>query len=236
MSTVTEEFSRFATSYNKYSVIQEKVAQKLIDTLPFGYDYYSILDLGCGEGQIFKKLEQKNIITQNFFALDSSIEMLNLHPLKKNITKINANFNTNFIDTLSIKRVELLLSSSALQWSKNLDFTLEQLAKLSTKHYYAIFTSNTFKTLHKTAKIDSPIYSSRVLKEKLLIYYPNSLFEIKTYNLKFESTREMLQYIKKSGVSSGEKKLSYLQTKQLIQDYPLDYLEFEVLFVCSVND
>jgi len=236
MSTITEEFSRFATSYIKYSVIQERVAQKLIDTLPFGYKYDSILDVGCGEGQIVKKLEQKKIVTSNFFALDASVKMLELHPLEKNIIKINANFNTNFVEKLPLNRVELLLSSSALQWSKNLDFTLKQLAKLSTKHYYAIFTSNTFRTLHKTAKIDSPIYSSSLLKKKLLTYYPNSLFEIENYHLKFESTREMLRYIKKSGVSSGEKKLSYLQTKQLIQDYPLDYLEFEVLFMYSVDE
>ena len=41
----------------------------------------------------------------------------------------------------------------------------------------------------------------------------------------------MFNYIKKSGVSGGEKQLTYMQTKQLMKSYPLDYLEFEVLFV-----
>jgi len=41
----------------------------------------------------------------------------------------------------------------------------------------------------------------------------------------------MLRYIKESGTSGGEKQLSYKQTKRLLDQYPLDYLEFEVLFV-----
>ena len=45
----------------------------------------------------------------------------------------------------------------------------------------------------------------------------------------------MFRYIKKSGVSSGEKKLSYAETKQLMETYPLDHLEFEVLFVEAEN-
>jgi malonyl-CoA O-methyltransferase len=45
----------------------------------------------------------------------------------------------------------------------------------------------------------------------------------------------MLNYIKKSGVSGGEKKLTYKQVKNLIKNYPLDYLEFEVLFVDATS-
>jgi malonyl-CoA O-methyltransferase len=41
----------------------------------------------------------------------------------------------------------------------------------------------------------------------------------------------MFRYIKKSGVSGGEKQLSYKETRHLMETYPLDYLEFEVLFV-----
>ena len=60
MSTVTKQFSRFARSYKKYNIIQEQVAKKMIDMLPMRKKYQSILDIGCGEGEIFKKLEQKH--------------------------------------------------------------------------------------------------------------------------------------------------------------------------------
>jgi malonyl-CoA O-methyltransferase len=41
----------------------------------------------------------------------------------------------------------------------------------------------------------------------------------------------MFKYIKKSGVSGGEKRLGYKEMKVLMELYPLNYLEFEVLFV-----
>ena len=51
------------------------------------------------------------------------------------------------------------------------------------------------------------------------------------YKLNFTSVHEMLRYIKRSGVSGGVKQLSYKQIKNLIANYPLDYLEFEVVFI-----
>jgi malonyl-CoA O-methyltransferase len=115
-----------------------------------------------------------------------------------------------------------------------LDFTLSEIAKKASRAYLAIFTSNTFKTLHETAQISSPIYPEAVLRETIKRYY-HAEFELKKYKLHFESVREMFNYIKKSGVSGGEKQLSYQQTKQLMKQYPLDYLEFEVLFVRATS-
>ncbi len=68
------------------------------------------------------------------------------------------------------------------------------------------------------------------MRETIEKYY-HAEFELKEYRLYFETVREMFNYIKKSGVSGGEKQLTYKQTKQLMKTYPLDYLEFEVLFV-----
>ena len=65
----------------------------------------------------------------------------------------------------------------------------------------------------------------------MITKYYNANFQLNSYQLEFETTREMFKYIKKSGVSGGEKQLSYRQIKQLMENYPLKYLEFEVLFV-----
>ncbi len=111
-----------------------------------------------------------------------------------------------------------------------MDLTFSRLSNKASKGYFAIFTSSTFKTLHKVAEIKSPIYSETELKETISRYY-NATFETRNYSLHFDSVRDMFRYIKKSGVSGGEKKLSYKQMKYLMKVYPLDYLEFEVLFV-----
>ena len=136
-------------------------------------------------------------------------------------------------ETFNIFTVEqnsIVISSSALQWSRDLDTTLSRLSKRSAQAHFAIFTSSTFKTLHKAADIKSPIYSETELKTTINKYY-QATYETRKYILHFDSVRDMFKYIKKSGVSGGEQKLSYKQTKDLMKVYPLDYLEFEVLFV-----
>jgi len=45
----------------------------------------------------------------------------------------------------------------------------------------------------------------------------------------------MLRYIKKSGVSGGRNLLTYKQTKKLMDEYPLNYLEFEVVYINSFS-
>lgn len=227
-SKAVKEFSRFAHHYNTYNMIQSEVARVLVSQIPSAA---AIVDIGCGSGEVYKHLELVKHSFDEFIALDSSQEMLNMHPSSTKITKICADFNAWEIDEILPSKLDtLLISSSALQWSKDLDFTLSILAKKFKRAHFAIFTSSTFKTLHQVAKIDSPIYAEALLKEKIQKYY-KAKFETKEYRLYFENVTAMFNYIKKSGVSGGERKLSYRQTKQLMLNYPLDYLEFEVLFV-----
>jgi len=234
VSNVIQEFSRFAHEYDTYNVIQAEVAKSLVEQLPDSH-YTTLIDIGCGSGEVYKNLEKNSVSFDQLIALDSSPEMLEIHPSSKKIEKICADFNKlQTFENFSFTPENLLLSSSALQWSKDLDFTMSEISKKSSHAYFAIFTSNTFKTLHETANITSPIYSEAVLRETIEKYYC-AAFELKKYKLHFESVREMFNYIKKSGVSGGEKQLTYKQTKQLMKKYPLDYLEFEVLFVKATS-
>ena len=230
MSNAVQEFSRYAHEYDTYNVIQSEVAASLVAQLPSRH-FTTVMDMGCGSGEIYKNVVKKNLSFDHFIALDSSKEMLDIHPSETKIEKLCADFNMpETFEMFSLNEESLFISSSALQWSKDLDFTLSKIAKRVTAAYFTFFTSNTFKTLHRTAGITSPIYSAKSLQSTIEKYF-NATFELKEYKLHFNSVREMFNYIKKSGVSGGEKQLSYKQTKELMQNYPLDYLEFEVLFV-----
>ena len=230
-SKVVQEFSRFAHKYDTYNMIQSTVATTLIEKLP-KIMYKNIIDVGCGSGEVYKNLQKKGILVKNFIALDSSQAMLAIHPNEKNIDKICLNFNDrDFLEYIPRDNYDLLLSSSALQWSTDLVNTMQKLSQLSSTFYGAVFTSGTFKTLHKTADVNSPIYNVRIVQDIMNQYYDDVKYEIHHYNLEFESTRDMFRYIKQSGVSSGERKLTYKQTKKLMERYPLNYLEFEVLFI-----
>jgi len=235
MSTIIKEFSRFAHQYEQHNIIQLQVAKRVVGKLPEN-SYGTLLDIGCGSGQIFRSIEEKGIQFETFTAFDSSDKMLALHPDSFKIEKICGNFNSGtFTSELDKKAYDLVLSSSALQWSADLDFTIGRIATLSNTFHAAVFTSNTFKTLHQTAGLTSPIYRADEVQKTIECYYDDVNFELHTYSLQFDSVRDMFRYIKKSGVSSGEKKLSYKETRSLMENYPLDYLEFEVLFVEAKN-
>jgi malonyl-CoA O-methyltransferase len=226
---IIREFSRFANLYEKHNIIQSQVAKKLVSTIENRY-YHSIIDIGCGSGAIYKNIIKRDIRFDKFIGADLSKEMLKLHPDSNKIEKISFDFNSSESFRTLKNNYNLVISSSALQWSSNLDFTLKEISKLSKNFYFAIFTSNTFKTLHSIANIKSPIHKKEYI-QKIIDKYYISNYETINYKLKFNSVYEMLKYIKQSGVSGGKKQLSYKEIKNIIDNYPLDYLEFEVLFI-----
>lgn len=232
---IVEAFSKFAYEYNNYNVIQKEVAKRL--TLYLSRERYdTILDLGSGSGELYKNIIDKRIVFKRFVALDFSETMLKLHPSSTSVTKICFDFNKpNLLSVLNNDRFDVILSSSAMQWSKNLKELLGRLVGLSNAYYFSFFTSNTFKTLHKIANITSPIYKKEEIVEAVDSFFIYEL-EVKEYRLNFDSVYEMLRYIKKSGVGGGVEPLSYRQMKRLMVEYPLNYLEFEVVFVKVIRE
>ena len=225
---VSSEFSKYAQSYSSHNVIQEKVAKKLL-SLVKGEPQY-ILDLGCGNGTLAKKITWQY---KKFIGVDFAPSMLEIHPKSKDIECIYGNFNDNALfDTLSTYHFDYIFSASALQWAENIEDTFKSIQTLHTPVALAIFTANTFQTLYKTASL-KPILPSSELLYNLQKQYFHINFEVVEYRLKFENVREMFRYIKRSGVSGSRNVLSYKEMKKLMNTYPHDYLEFEVAFITS---
>jgi len=225
---VSLEFSKNALTYGLNNVIQNKVLDKLLSNIDTKPKY--IVDLGCGSGELYSKIDWQY---NHFIGVDFAKGMLELHPKNEKIELIYGDFNEHkLFDYLLTCKIDHLFSSSALQWAENLENLFQQIARLKVPIALAIFTSNTFKTLNETAKLSSILKSSSYI-DKLQKKYFNATFEVVNYKLDFQSTREMFKYIKKSGVSGSRKKLNYKQTKELMKNYPLSYLEFEVVFIHS---
>ena len=230
---IQKEFSKYAKSYDKYNVIQKKVAKELLSKV-VQKKYANVVDLGAGSGTIYHYLSPK-ISYKNFFALDYSIEMLNIHPSDTKIIKKIYDFNTQSLSCLDLECIDLLISSSSLQWCDNFNKTIYDIVHHSSDIALAIFTNNTFKTLHQIASIKSPIISQEQILDTLSSQKKVFDIEIKEYRLSFESKKDIFRYIKKSGVSGGDKLLSYKETKRLIEEYPYDFLEFEVVFATAIG-
>jgi len=225
---VSSEFSKYATHYNSYSIIQEKVADKLIGLVHSNPGY--ILDLGCGSGALSKRI---NWSYEKLTAVDFAQGMLDIHPKDENIECTYGNFNDiALFKTLSKEKFDYILSASALQWSDNIEKTFSEIKKLNAPVALAIFTGDTFKTLYKTASL-KPLLSSKEEIFELQQKYFDADFEVVEYKLEFDNVRDIFKYIKRSGVSGSRNVLSYKETKNLMNAYPQNYLEFEVAFITS---
>jgi malonyl-CoA O-methyltransferase len=220
-----KEFNRFATSYQEYKIVQTLVAKHLISNIKKRGE--NILDLGAGSGEVYKNINWK---IKSYYAVDLSYKMLNLHPDSE---KIICDFDTKEC-WLKLKKlpIDMVISSSALQWSRNFDFLCKNLSNITSNVNFAIFTSNTFKTIQKITSLPSPILSKEEIIDTINSYFLVN-YEIREYKLFFNDKTQMFRYIKKSGVSDGSKKLGYKETKELIAMYPYNYLEFEVVFAWS---
>ena len=225
---ISQEFSKHAKEYDSYNIIQKKVIQKLLADVKTKPKY--ILDLGCGSGELCRSVEWKY---KHFVGVDFAPQMLELHPKSKKIEAIYGDFNDRTLfEHLRTYKFEYLFSASALQWAEDLDKVFANIAKLNLPLSLAIFTSGTFATLNKTANL-IPLLRSAEEIQKLQIKYFDADFEVVKYTLEFENTREIFRYIKRSGVSGSRNLLGFKETKQLMKEYPLNYLEFEVAFIRS---
>jgi malonyl-CoA O-methyltransferase len=208
-------FNKFANSYGKYNIIQKKIIQKYI---PFTHN--KIVDLGCGSEGLCK---YKNF--EFYLGIDNSKEMLKLNPCNTKLCDFNTKKCFNEIKKYNFSQI---VSFSALQWAKNLEFVFKEIKELNKDFLLAIFTSNTFKTLHNYLQITSPIYSKEeILQKASILDYEYELFEDKLY---FSSPIKLLQYIKYSGVK-GDVKTDTAKILKFVKEFPFNYLEFEVVIL-----
>jgi len=225
---ISREFSKYAGDYEFRNSIQNLVVEKML-SLVKGKPK-CILDLGCGSGAVCKNISWEYT---HFLGVDFADGMLALHPKKDKVELLYCDFNkAELFAKLEDKKFDYILSASSLQWADNLEGLFSSISTLKTPVALAIFTANTFKTLNKTAGIDSILKASEEI-ETLQKKYFNANFEVVEYRLEFENVREMFRYIKKSGVSGSRNLLSIKEMKKLMRDYPLDYLEFEVVYISS---
>ena len=223
------QFSKYAKEYKSYNIIQQICAKSLVRELKSKPK--KILELGCGSGQIFSNI---NWEFDKYLAIDGSKQMLSLHPKAKNLELVPFDFDSiEFFENIKNQEFDMVLSSSALQWSNNLKKLIGNLSKITAEINAVLFTSNSFKTIQNITNQKSPILDEKSIKDAFSTYFFCE-FETIFYKLEFDNKKELFDYIKKSGVS-GKSELNFEKAKKLYKEYNLNYLEFEVIFVKTIS-
>lgn len=223
----TKEFSKHSKSYDSHTIVQKQVASHLVSKIISRPK--TILDLGCGTGEVSRTISWKY---DKLLGVDEAIGMCDKHPKSENITILHENFESDsFMQHVkSYENFDIGISASALQWSKDIENTLAFLRESTKEVALAIFTDNTFADIYSVTNLESSLPNAHRLIEIVKKYFIMT-YEIKTYKLLFEDNVSKFRYIKKSGTTGGVRRLGVVQMKNLIKNYPHDYLEFEVLFI-----
>lgn len=227
-------FNKHAKTYHLFAHIQQQIAIYLMQFLKQKH-YDKVLDLGSGSGAVFKALEQQNIIIEDFIALDNSINMLKLHPThSSNIQKISlehADFEEYVFQTY-----DLILSSSSLQWARDLKSVLEKMAFSSKEVALAIHTDFSLHEVHEFLGTPSPLRDIKTLKSLIKDAFKNFQIELenKRFALYFSHKQDCLNYLKKCGLLGGST-LSFKQKKHFFQNMAFEKLSYEVLLFSGIR-
>jgi len=231
-------FSKASNLYSQNSSVQKEVVKYIISKFAKN-SFSTILDLGSGDGEITKNLLQKEILKSNYqiLAVDFSEKMLDFHFKNSRIQTLKANFD----ETQSFQKIEkyfnksqidLVVSASALQWSKNLTQALKNIQNLkSKKTVLSLFTSNTYSEIQNYFDISSPILSLESILESVNLTFKNPKIEILNYSREFESSLDILKSIKNSGVSASLNRVSVAKLRKFIQDKPFSKLSYQVVLI-----
>ena len=228
--SVKNQFSKYAKDYKNHNIIQQIVAKSLVRELKTKPK--KILELGCGSGQVYNHISWD---LDFYKAIDFSASMCELHPRAKNVEIKCFDFDTvEFLNEIKNDTYDIVLSSSALQWSKDLSKIIKQLSLITKEINAVLFTSNTFKTIQNITKTKSPILDEQSIKKAFNKYFKCE-FETIMYKLEFDNKKDLFDYIKKSGVSGANESLDFKNAKKLYKEYNINYLEFEVIFVKTIS-
>ena len=216
--SVKNQFSKYAKDYKNHNIIQQIVAKSLVRELKTKPK--KILELGCGSGQVYNHISWD---LDFYKAIDFSASMCELHPRAKNVEIKCFDFDTvEFLNEIKNDTYDIVLSSSALQWSKDLSKIIKQLSLITKEINAVLFTSNTFKTIQNITKTKSPILDEQSIKEAFNKYFKCE-FEIIMYKLEFDNKKDLFDYIKKSGVSGANESLDFKNAKKLYKEYNFHY-------------
>lgn len=256
-SKIRHSFNKMSHSYAKNCALQNEVAKVLVDFCDeFLRNSRKIIDLGAGSGNIAKNLDDRQI--DFFLALDNAPNMIALHPQNlPHIAQIKR-LCCDFDDYDFSDDYDLVLSSSALQWAKDLDLLFKRLVDSAQKTQksressesleskkslesseskpkrfaFAIFTRESLSALHAFLGTKSPLKSATEILSITQKYFCVES-KMQRFSLNFSTRDEFLAYLKNGGLLGGGN-LSFSQKKRLRFGVPFLSADFEVLFIKGV--
>lgn len=176
----------------------QQLAQKILQK--WGKNFSCVLDLGCGAGILPQAMKQEGIWIEDYTGCDISQAMLECLSSPYATYRL---FCQDFDECLiQSPKIDLIVSSSALQWSLDLSRTLSLIAKHQSKVALSLMSANTFKELHAFLGTKSPLMEAQNMQELLLNFFDGEI-EIINQDFIFDHSSELISHLRNSGVMGG---------------------------------
>ena len=210
-------FDRAAHRYDQSAKLQQQVARHLINLVStHSKDPFSILDMGCGTGQVTEAV-CRLYPESEVFALDFAEKML--MQTQSRLAKLGVAVNLVCADAeqlpFSANSFDLITSSLMLQWSNDLSSTLKTCNSTlngNGKMVFSTFVEGTLLEIKQSWQIvDQSEHTSRFLSEEALQSMVGAVgfsrYEVvyETIIMTYSSVREMIQEMKQIGASNAHK-------------------------------
>ena len=199
-------FENFYEKYDENALIQERVAQTLLNLIKEGSNYDKILELGCGTGLFTKKIFE-NI----------PYKILDLNDIYDTKQYFSENDYRKYIigdmENIDLEHYSLIVSSSCFQWAKNLKLFLNKLSKSSDELAFSIYVDGNLKEIKEHFNISLNYFTALDIKEELSKIYSVVDFYEEEFNVEFESPYLALKHLKYTGVTGiGKAKISEIKS------------------------
>ncbi|RAP28536.1 hypothetical protein DID78_04885 [Candidatus Marinamargulisbacteria bacterium SCGC AG-343-D04] len=207
---IQPKFSNVPKTYDDYGLAQQHSYSVLTSQLPDKAS--TVLDLGCGTGKHTSDLHQR-IKSKKTVGIDQSLPMI------KYARKYHAFKEVDFIhadieDFYPKMSVDIIFSNATLQWVTSNE-VIQRVCKESmhdtTQFIFSAFLPGTFKELSESLddlferRVDFPCHSFRDVDDYKALVKPlfrRCEFSRKKIIVVFDSVKELLMSIKKTGVAN----------------------------------
>ncbi len=237
--TVKKQFEKSLTTYNENAVVQNLMAEKLVNELvKFRSNFESVLELGCGAGLLTKKIVE-NVRFSKYFANDL---VENSEKYVKSIVPEAVFYCGNAQRIKPSRKVDLIVSNAMFQWIDNLSKISENCKNSLNPSGILAFTSfspENYKEIKDLTGLSLEYKTFDAVKEIFEKDFEIIYSEEFRHTMNFSSPLEVLAHMKNTGVNSlNSKHWTVGEVKEFCAEYmekypqnPLTYAG--MIFICK---